>query len=132
MYLFSFRALTSIPFPFLRELRNQFSLANFVPDSLIFYFNNTIRVFFVCIVEVFSVCVRVFVWHCVQHISTHMTSSPCLSALQRLQLSCMTEHTQSSCPSNQNTPISDPHVCYLCLSPTRLHKHRHTLTNTHT
>lgn len=92
--LFSLRALT---FSFLRELEKKSvsSCKFFIPDSLISNFNNNVRVLFVCIVGAFSACLHVCVELCATY--KHIYDLFPLSALQRLQLSCMTEHTQCNC-----------------------------------
>lgn len=92
--LFSLRALT---FSFLRELEKKSvsSCKFFIPDSLISNFNNNVRALFVCIVGAFSACLHVCVELCATY--KHIYDLFPLSALQRLQLSCMTEHTQCNC-----------------------------------
>lgn len=73
-------------------------------------------------------CVPMFVWNCVPHINTCMTSFQCLLRTGFSFPAWLNRHNVAVrvTRDNQNTPVRDPHVCYWCLSPNGLNTHTHT------
>lgn len=96
-----FPSLTSLTFSVLSGLNKSFSLACklLASDSLLFH-SKYFKEHSLCSLSARSPCVCVEV--CVAH--KHIHDPFPLSAQHRLRLSCMTEHTQWSCPSKPQQP----------------------------